>query len=177
MTIWLFVMFLRQELQKIVKDLFLLINETNADKASQEVLVKTGLQVYSCSHFQADLIFNFGHNYWVHFQRFTRWTRTTTERCLRASSSRLAWPRRSSARCSLWKSSTSSSPRTSLAITSSSNAPLKNIRSSDGPPGLWLEITCLPKNLETCSFCSKNGLWLLAWNSAVRCRNMKIPAV
>ena len=33
---------LRQELQKIVKDLFLLINETNADKASQEVLVKTG---------------------------------------------------------------------------------------------------------------------------------------
>ena len=33
---------LLQELQKIVKDLFLLINETNADKASQEVLVKTG---------------------------------------------------------------------------------------------------------------------------------------
>ena len=31
-----------QELQKIVRDLFLLINETNADKASQEVLVKTG---------------------------------------------------------------------------------------------------------------------------------------
>ena len=35
--------FLLQELQKIVKDLFLLINETNADKASQEVLVKTGV--------------------------------------------------------------------------------------------------------------------------------------
>ena len=34
---------LLQELQKIVKDLFLLINETNADKASQEVLVKTGV--------------------------------------------------------------------------------------------------------------------------------------
>ena len=31
-----------KELQKIVRDLFLLINETNADKASQEVLVKTG---------------------------------------------------------------------------------------------------------------------------------------
>ena len=31
-----------QELQKIVRDLFLLINETNADQASQEVLVKTG---------------------------------------------------------------------------------------------------------------------------------------
>ena len=46
-------MFLWQELQKIVKDLFLLINETNADKASQEVLVKTGLKVYSCSHFQS----------------------------------------------------------------------------------------------------------------------------
>jgi Ca2+-binding EF-hand superfamily protein len=30
-----------KELQKIVRDLFLLINETNADKASQEVLVKT----------------------------------------------------------------------------------------------------------------------------------------
>ena len=37
-----YVTFLLQELQKIVKDLFLLINETNADKASQEVLVKTG---------------------------------------------------------------------------------------------------------------------------------------
>ena len=35
-------LFFHQELQKIVKDLFLLINETNADKASQEVLVKTG---------------------------------------------------------------------------------------------------------------------------------------
>ena len=31
-----------QELQKIVRDLFLLINESNADKASQEVLVKSG---------------------------------------------------------------------------------------------------------------------------------------
>ena len=36
-------LFFHQELQKIVKDLFLLINETNADKASQEVLVKTGV--------------------------------------------------------------------------------------------------------------------------------------
>lgn len=36
-----------QELQKIVKDLFLLINETNADKASQEVLVKTGSVLFS----------------------------------------------------------------------------------------------------------------------------------
>jgi len=31
-----------KELQKIVRDLFLLINESNADQASQEVLVKTG---------------------------------------------------------------------------------------------------------------------------------------
>ena len=56
MIIWLNLMFLWQELQKIVKDLFLLINETNADKASQEVLVKTGLKVYSCSHFQFSIV-------------------------------------------------------------------------------------------------------------------------
>ena len=31
-----------QELQKIVRDLFLLINESNADKASQETVVKSG---------------------------------------------------------------------------------------------------------------------------------------
>ena len=44
---------IRQELQKIVKDLFLLINETNADKASQEVLVKTGMKMYSLSTFSS----------------------------------------------------------------------------------------------------------------------------
>ena len=39
-----------QELQKIVRDLFLLINESNADKASQEVLVKSGSrEVLGCA--------------------------------------------------------------------------------------------------------------------------------
>jgi len=39
-----------KELQKIVKDLFLLINETNADKASQEVLVKTAFHEMDENH-------------------------------------------------------------------------------------------------------------------------------
>lgn len=40
-----------KELQKIVRDLFLLINESNADKASQEVLVKSGIhEVLGCKH-------------------------------------------------------------------------------------------------------------------------------
>ena len=40
-----------QELQKIVRDLFLLINESNADKASQEVLVKSGIrEVLGCAN-------------------------------------------------------------------------------------------------------------------------------
>merc|ERR1711992_427740 len=39
-----------KELQKIVRDLFLLINETNADKASQEVLVKTAFNEMDENH-------------------------------------------------------------------------------------------------------------------------------
>merc|ERR1712061_11476 len=39
-----------KELQKIVRDLFLLINETNADKASQEVLVKTAFNEMDKNH-------------------------------------------------------------------------------------------------------------------------------
>jgi len=39
-----------QELQKIVRDLFLLINETNADQASQEVLVKTAFNEMDENH-------------------------------------------------------------------------------------------------------------------------------
>jgi len=39
-----------KELQKIVKDLFLLINESNADKASQEVLVKTAFNEMDENH-------------------------------------------------------------------------------------------------------------------------------
>ena len=40
-----------KELQKIVRDLFLLLNETNVVKGSQEILVKTGmcLQLYLVS--------------------------------------------------------------------------------------------------------------------------------
>jgi len=39
-----------KELQKIVKDLFLLINESNADKASQELLVKTAFHEMDENH-------------------------------------------------------------------------------------------------------------------------------
>merc|ERR1711962_1025754 len=39
-----------KELQKIVRDLFLLINETNADKASQELLVKTAFHEMDENH-------------------------------------------------------------------------------------------------------------------------------
>jgi len=39
-----------KELQKIVRDLFLLINESNADKASQEVLVKSAFNEMDENH-------------------------------------------------------------------------------------------------------------------------------
>lgn len=39
-----------KELQKIVRDLFLLINESNADQASQEVLVKTAFNEMDENH-------------------------------------------------------------------------------------------------------------------------------
>ena len=50
-----------QELQKIVRDLFLLINESNADKASQETVVKSGNFRALCSVLN-ELCFSFQRN-------------------------------------------------------------------------------------------------------------------
>jgi len=75
-----------KELQKIVRDLFLLINESNADQASQEVLVKTGDCIWHGSDRQEGHLMSlrnvttrYTHFY---FQLSMKWTRIMTAKFL-----------------------------------------------------------------------------------------------
>ena len=94
-----------QELQKIVRDLFLLINESNADKASQETVVKSGNK--ECFLCHSDNIFVFiafnemdeNHDGKVSQCEFVEVTGESLSGIFTGMCYRHAWLRRSSPQC------------------------------------------------------------------------------